>query len=67
MPDLGVKVYFWGIISGSALTVFYENCESKGKLFLLLLMECLHRCSIVPPHEPRQANLCLRAFRHDKF
>ena len=38
-------------------------CLIKGNILKVGLMEIKNKLV----HEPHQANLCLRAFRHDKF
>ena len=42
-----------------------ENCVAPGLEEFDVLLEVV--LSLVRVVEPRQANLCLRAFRHDKF
>ena len=45
-----------------------KNMQMNDKRSIYTLRRLIHQdIETASPYEPRQANLCLRAFRHDKF
>ena len=59
-----VVVFFFPVLFSIVLTSLGEYVLL---VHLLVYLACVTFCLFSLPLEPRQANLCLRAFRHDNF